>query len=452
MESRSIKLVPAIALVGLFSLFVLRLQADILAQTLEPDRDVPESRQPMGMNLSPYAPDGAPINDEVVSDLENLGVKWMRFEFRAKGTPSDIPYDDYHLAVDNLAARGVEVLGLIDYTTLPLPKEEWSTTDYRDEFVSLTSRIVGEFKDQIHAWEIWNEEDIGYDPDYPNAGGETYLSPMHYAYLLGGDPTANEFTHPSAAQGVYEAIKEQDSEATVLLGGLSNAWKGEDGRGAGHYLHELYQQLAALGYGPGSWPFDVVGVHPYYGLEPDPAIYLFDGGEYILRANLWTVMEENGDGDKHFWITEIGWNTNDKQWACIFPSVSEASQAGYLYRSWDIFLSEPTSESEVLVDKVFWFMYQDTGIWVDPEKCPLLDGLPAAAIAADPHTRIMPPRVTPTPAPDRASQSEMVVIDFWFGVVHGDYVPKPSYYVYRMVGQVESTIYLPLILRSSTSP
>jgi hypothetical protein len=105
-----------------------------------------------------------------------------------------------------------------------------------------------------------------------------------------------------------------------------------------------------------------------------------------------------------------------------------------------------------LVDKVFWFMYQDTGIWVNSETCPLLDGLPTAAIAADPRTRIMPPRVTPTPAPDRASQSEMVVIDFWFGVVHGDYVPKPSYYIYRLVGQVESTVYLPLILRSSASP
>jgi fructose/tagatose bisphosphate aldolase len=44
------------------------------------------------------------------------------------------------------------------------------------------------------------------------------------------------------------------------------------------------------------------------------------------------------------------------------------------------------------------------------------------------------------------------VIDFWFGVVHGDYVPKPSYYTYRMVGQVEDTIYLPLVLSGTTSP
>ncbi len=452
MTSRSIGLLPAIALVGLVSLLVLRVQADILAQTPEPARDVPESRQPMGMNLSPFGPDGKPIDDVIVSDLENLGVKWMRFEFRAEGTPPDttIPIDDYHLAVDNLAARGIEVLGLIDYTTLPRSQEEWSTTDYREEFVRLTSELVEAFEGKIHAWEIWNEEDIGYGPGDP--GGETYLSPLHYAYLLGGDATADETKHPLAVQGVYGAIKEQDSEATVLLGGLSNAWKGEDGRGAGNYLAELYEQLSVLGYEPGSWPFDAVGVHPYYGLNPDPAVYLFDGGDYILRANLWTVMEANGDGNKPFWITEIGWNTNLVQWACIFPSVSEDSQASYLYRSWDIFLNEPTSESEVLVDKVFWFMYQDTGIWVDPDTCPIVEGSSIAEIAADPRTRIMPPRVTPTPGPDRVPEVDLVVIDFWFGVVHGDYAPKPSYYVYRLLGQVEGTVYLPLIVRGSASP
>lgn len=445
---KGIKPVLIVGLVAAASVFVLQLRADILAQAPEPIADVPESRQAMGMNLSPYRMDieePVPIDEPIVSDLENLGVKWMRFEFRATGTPPSVPRADYHVAVNNLAAHSVEVLGLIDYTTLPLPKEAWSTTDYREAFVSLTASLVDEFKDQIHAWEIWNEEDIGYDPDHPDAGGETYVSPQHYAYLLGGDPTADE--NSWAAMGIYEAIKSQDPDATVLLGGLSNAWKGEDGRGAGHYLAELYQQLSGLGYGPGSWPFDVVAVHPYYGLNPDPEVYLFDDGEYILRANLWTVMEANGDGDKRFWITEIGWNTNNKQWACIFPSVSEGSQASYLYRSWDIFTHEPTSESEVLVDKVFWFMYQDTGIRVDPATCPLVEGLALADIAADPRTRIMPPRVTPTPGPDRAPDADSVVIDFWFGVVHGDYVPKPAYYAYKLSGQVDGYLYLPLIVR-----
>jgi hypothetical protein len=100
-----------------------------------------------------------------------------------------------------------------------------------------------------------------------------------------------------------------------------------------------------------------------------------------------------------------------------------------------------------LVDKVFWFMYQDTGIRVDPTTCPLVDGLPLADIAADPRTRVMPPRVTPTPGPERVPDANLVVIDFWFGVVHGDYVPKPAYYAYRLSGQVEGYLYLPLIVK-----
>lgn len=450
--NKGVRLALLIALMAGALALVVHLQANVLAQVPSLATEDPESRQAMGINLPPYRMDaaGVPIDEQIVSDLENLGAGWMRFEFRARGTPPSIPFEDYEVAVDNLAAHGIEALGLIDYTTLPEPKESWSTTDYRDEFVRRTSELVGEFGDRIHAWEIWNEEDIGYGPG--DAGGETYVSPRDYAYLLGGDPTADEITHPWAAMGVYQVIKSRDPAATVLLGGLSNAWKGEDGRGAGHYLLELYQRLSELGYGPGTWPFDVVAVHPYYGLNPDPAVYLFDQGDYILHANLWTVMDANGDGDKRFWITEIGWNTNSKQWACIFPSVSEGSQASYLWRSWQIFLNEPTGDSQVLVDKVFWFMYQDTGIRVDPTACPLVEGTPPADLAGDPRTRPMPPRVTPTPGAGRTADADLVVIDFWFGVVHGDYVPKPAYYTYRLFGQVDSYLYLPLIVRGATAP
>jgi len=448
---RNVKLALAAGFVAALSVLVLYLQAEIQAQTLAPAGDVPESRQAMGINLPPYRMDtpGVPIDEQIVGDLENLGAKWMRFEFRAKGSVPNtyIPYADYHTAADNLAARGIEALGLIDYTTLPWSKATWSTTAYREAFVSRTSELVGQFVNKIHAWEIWNEEDIGYGPGDP--GGDTYMSPQDYAYLLGGDPTADEATQPWATMGVYQAIKSLDPDALVLLGGLSNAWKGEDGRGAGHYLDELYQKLSELGYESGTWPFDVVAVHPYYGLNPDPSVYLFDGGDYILRANLWTVTDANEDGDKRFWITEIGWNTNLTQWACIFPSVSEASQASYLRKSWEIFLTEPTSDNDVLVDKVFWFMYQDTGILVDPTACPPVEGLPMSGIAADPHTRIRPPRITPTPGAGRANEVDPVVIDFWWGLVHGDYVPKPAYYYYRLFGRLEGPIYLPLIVKDA---
>ncbi|MFN2220894.1 MAG: hypothetical protein ACK2UA_19955, partial [Anaerolineae bacterium] len=83
MMRKGIRLVQVITLVAAASMIVLKLQASILAQASEPIGDVPESRQAMGMNLSPYREGGVPIDEPIVSDLENLGVKWMRFEFRA---------------------------------------------------------------------------------------------------------------------------------------------------------------------------------------------------------------------------------------------------------------------------------------------------------------------------------------------------------------------------------
>jgi hypothetical protein len=424
---------------------VLLLLVPSLAQTSRGVEWVPEPRRPMGINLPAYRMDapGVPIDEQIIGDLESLGAKWMRFEFRARGNPPAIPIANYHTVLNRLGARGIRTLGLVDYTTVPQPRASWPSTAYREQFVATVASLVQEFKEDVHYWEIWNEEDIGYKPG--SSGGDTYMSPRDYAYLLGGDPTAVPTTSPWAAMGVYQAIKSADPGATVLLGGLSNAWRAPDGGGAGHYLEELYQQLSALGYGPGRWPFDVVAVHPYYGNNPDPNVYLFSGGDYILRSNLWPVMDAHGDGSKRFWITEIGWNTNTTQWVCMPPFVSEENQAAYLETSWNIFLTEPTDGNRVLVDRVFWYQYQDTGVDVDPVRCPVATATPSAYLASESYQRVRPPRVTPTPDPDRG-RAPSVVIDSWWGLVHGDYQPKPSYATYRDLELPERIyVYVPVI-------
>ena len=44
------------------------------------------------------------------------------------------------------------------------------------------------------------------------------------------------------------------------------------------------------------------------------------------------------------------------------------------------------------------------------------------------------------------------MIDFWFGLVHGDYVPKPAYSLYRLFGEEDHYVYLLLILSRATYP
>jgi hypothetical protein len=161
-------------------------------------------------------------------------------------------------------------------------------------------------------------------------------------------------------------------------------------------------------------------------------------------------MAGQGDGRKRLWITEIGWNTNTTQWVCMPPFVSQANQAAYLETSWNIFLGEPTSPGEVLVDKVFWFDYQDKGVRVDSTQCPVATATPAGFEAAESYTRVRLPLVTPVPGPAQP-RAAPIVIDAWWGVVHGDYVPKPSYHAYRTYGWPDH-VYLPLALKRAAGP
>ena len=101
----------------------------------------------------------------------------------------------------------------------------------------------------------------------------------------------------------------------------------------------------------------------------------------------------------------------------------------------------------MLVDRVFWYQYQDTGTRVDPAKCPVATATPVAYLAPESYERVRPPRVTPTSNPDQR-QVASVVIDAWWGLVHGDYQPKPAYGVYRDFPLPSGRyVYLPVVLR-----
>jgi hypothetical protein len=101
-----------------------------------------------------------------------------------------------------MGARGIQVLGLIDYATVGASgPAEWETEAYRTRYVNRVRELVSHYKDRtypIKHWEIWNEEDLSLE------GFDVRIEPRPYALLLIAS---------------YDAIKSIDSEATVLLGG-----------------------------------------------------------------------------------------------------------------------------------------------------------------------------------------------------------------------------------------
>jgi len=284
-----------------------------------------------------YPGAGILYTTRVADDTAYLNPDMLRVEFIGEfHGDHPINYPAYDYIVDRAADRGMTVLGLIDYQSLShTGPSDWPTGSFRERFTARTREIVQHYHDRanpVHAWEIWNEEDIEL-PEF-----NVRIDPEPYARLL---------------IDAYHAIKDIDPASTVVLGGLSP--KGFEY--AENYLADLYgtqamaDHLAAYGY----HPFDVVAVHPYPEIfeDPDPSLPWRTGLDDVLNERVKAVMNANGDRLKRVWLTEMGWSSY---------YVTESEQAVYLSESFDMLdnLRDPAFPGDPpYVDRYFWFKYDD---------------------------------------------------------------------------------------------
>lgn len=190
----------------------------------------------------------------------------------------------------------------------PLDDKDWS------EFVK---RCAIRYKDDIHYWEIWNEQN---GPDFykpmPDSG--------EYVWLL---------------KAAHKAIKDVDPQARVVLGGLQmngivpNPWLPIP---IINFLHKIY-------YAGGKPYFDVVNIHPYVTTAKD------QGPAYAAKLvrDAVEVMKIHGDAGKPLWITETGTYTDEH--------VTEQDQAAHLEGVY----SELGNIPEVAA--IYWFTLRDYG-------------------------------------------------------------------------------------------
>ncbi len=286
--------------------------------------------------LTPYYPGaGILLSKSMADDIDYLNPAMIRVEIVRDGDDS-INYCAYDYVVDRMGERGIQVLGLIDYATVGASgPAEWETEAYRTRFVDRVEELVSHFKDRtypIKHWEIWNEEDLS------QTGFDVRIEPKPYALLL---------------IAAYDAIKSIDSEATVLLGGISP--KGFEY--STNYLDELYRtsEMQAYYSTHGKYPFDVVACHPYPEIftHPNPSLPSRTGLDDVLNQKIKAVMNAHGDRYKKVWLTEMGWSSY---------YVSEAQQALYLELSYELLdtLRDPAYPSDApYVERYFWFQYSD---------------------------------------------------------------------------------------------
>ena len=252
--------------------------------------------------------------DKPISILAETGAKWVVEEFRwdwvepRRGVWEWAFMDE---AVDAEKARGLDILGKLDYTAgwavgasgpvsiQPPPLDLW--TNY-------VAKTVERYKDRVHAWEVWNE---------PNETGQVFWT-----------GTKEQFAQLQAV--TYDTIKRVDPSAIVLgptITGIDEAW------------------LDAM-----PWDkFDVLALHVYV-----PAGFLNDQ-EYSYwnqgLPNLKRVVDAKGG--KPIWITEFGYaSMNGPQGWYVG---GEGEQARYIAQ----WLAITLAYTGVNIEKVFMYDLND---------------------------------------------------------------------------------------------
>lgn len=230
----------------------------------------PATRFRPGMNVNP---------DAHPPDLERLrGLAWVRFVYKAAAKHRSVDeafHEEYRALIQAYANAGINSLIVLNQET-EWGNAPWDNGNWEAYAASLAgaARRVAElcapFGNSV-AYQIWNEEDS--PPTNPSAIG---VSPENFAPVL--------------AQ-TAQAIRQVDSDTTVVLGGLNSAPDN-----AVDYLQRIEARLG------GSLPVDAVAYHPYgrY-VHTDP----FHGKQFgTLQDALRTFRRAYPD--LPLWITELG--------------------------------------------------------------------------------------------------------------------------------------------------
>jgi hypothetical protein len=225
--------------------------------------------------------------ESATNSLGELGGQWTRLEIPNNLTDDYSATDD---AVLKIRAKNVNILGLFAH------KSGLTTT----EFESFVNTVVNRYKNDIKAWEIFNEID-------------NTLSASEYKPFL---------------EKAYNKIRAIQSDGKIIASGLTGR------KEAIEYWKAIYDA------GGGSY-FDALGIHPYRTNAPE--VKEFNNGSMIDSINQAVTVINDRGGGKKIWVTEFGWKSG---------SVGETTQGNYLARG--LALAASIAEVEAIIPYRLW--------------------------------------------------------------------------------------------------
>jgi hypothetical protein len=240
----------------------------------------------------------------VIQSATALGVTWIKQQIEwslYEPVAGTINWDPIDEMVN--AAETANLNLLLSVTAAPdwardSSQEKGPPSDY-NTYASFVGQLAARYAGKVDAYEIWNEQNLR--REWNSSKG---ISAASYVELL---------------RLAYAAIKQADSKAVVITGGLAPTGY-NDGVNAIDdrvYLRQMY----AAGVADYS---DAIGAHPNgWANPPDstccrnnrPAVPGWDDHPSFFfkqtLADYRQIMVQSGDSGTYIWPTEFGWGSND---------------------------------------------------------------------------------------------------------------------------------------------
>ena len=257
------------------------------------------------------------------------GARWVRFDFDWSSVEKNrgaFDWDALDRVVLGARHRDLEILATVAYTpdwARPSGTSDKTPPTDRAAFARFAAAAAARYAPRgVHAWEIWNEPNIAmFWKPHPDAAA--------YAALL---------------EGASAAIRQQDSQATIVTAGLAPAADSADG----HFVSP--RTFLTRVYDTGARPsFDAVGIHPYD--YPYGALAAGAWNQFWSLPATYQVMVNHGDSGKKLWGTEYGAPTGSASQA-----VSLDRQAAFVHEGYELWTAKPYA------GPLFWYAHRDNGV------------------------------------------------------------------------------------------
>lgn len=214
-----------------------------------------------------------PLNHESLAQLADAGVSFVRNDLTWDSVEQEVGVYDfvgsgYDALVESCESLGLRILFILDYGN-PLYGDPYTVADEegRRAFAAFAGAAAQRYGGRGHAWEIWNE---------PNLGA---FNPELYAELIRATVPALRSADPNAQVAVGALVFGTLSEATEALGmGLSGA----------HFLEEL-AATGALSLA------DEVTIHLHRSAAPEDAAADIEVARDVLERTGYPLPVSSGE-------------------------------------------------------------------------------------------------------------------------------------------------------------